>query len=153
MNKLIKKGDEQSLNLQNKLRDVMWEFCGVVKDEEKLIRGIEKLKELKIMSKNIDVRLSEFNNQDLINALDLRASLLSAEATILSALERKESRGAHQRKDYPGISKAYECNFKVFLEDKKLKVNKTKILSLKNDLCKIVENTDTNNDIKGKLLE
>ena len=56
--------------------------------------------------KNIDVRLSELNNQDLIHALDLRASLLSAEATILSALERKEIRGAHQRKDYPGISKS-----------------------------------------------
>ena len=56
------------------------------------------------MSQNINVRLSDFNNQDLENILDLRASLLSAEATILSTINKKERRGIHQRKDFLKIS-------------------------------------------------
>ncbi len=153
LNQLIKKGNEQSLNLQNQLRDIMWKYCGVVKDKERLIKGIEKLEELKAMTQNVDVRLSDFNNQDLVNILDLRASLLSAEATLLSSLERRESRGAHHRKDFPTISDKYNCNFKVFLENKKFKIQKSKMETLKNYLSEIVGKVDHNNDVRGKLLE
>ncbi len=48
-----------------------------------------------------DVRPSSEGYQDLGVALDLRGSIIAAEATLRSALERRESRGAHQRSDHP----------------------------------------------------
>ena len=45
--------------------------------------------------------------KDLENILDLRASLLSAEATLLSTINKKESRGIHKRKDFLKISDKY----------------------------------------------
>ena len=84
------------------------------------------------MSQNVDIRLSDFNNQDLVNILDLQASLLSAEATILSAIERGESRGAYQRKDSPTISDKYNCNFKVLLEHKKFLSRKSNYHNIDN---------------------
>ena len=44
----------------------------------------------------MDIRIDEHSSEDLALILDLQSSLISAEATILSALERNESRGAHQ---------------------------------------------------------
>ena len=50
-------------------------------------------------------------------ALDLLGSLDSAEATLRCALERKESRGSHQRSDYPETSDAQRVNYVVSLAD------------------------------------
>jgi succinate dehydrogenase/fumarate reductase flavoprotein subunit len=41
---------------------------------------------------------------------DLRQALLVAEAVILPAMARKESRGAHQREDFPDINEAWKVN-------------------------------------------
>ena len=49
----------------------------------------------------MDVRPTSEGYADLAHALDLRASLVSAEASLLGAIERRESRGAHNRSDYP----------------------------------------------------
>jgi succinate dehydrogenase / fumarate reductase flavoprotein subunit len=48
----------------------------------------------------IDDRGARFNS-DLLEALELESLLGLAEAITFSALERKESRGAHYREDYP----------------------------------------------------
>ncbi|HEY3190189.1 MAG TPA: hypothetical protein VGJ70_22040, partial [Solirubrobacteraceae bacterium] len=50
-------------------------------------------------------------------ALDLRASLAAAEATVLGALARTESRGAHQRADYPDLAPDLRVNFRIALAD------------------------------------
>ncbi|WP_423300125.1 hypothetical protein, partial [Glutamicibacter nicotianae] len=39
--------------------------------------------------------------QDLAHAFDLKSSALAARATLESALERRETRGCHNRSDYP----------------------------------------------------
>jgi succinate dehydrogenase / fumarate reductase flavoprotein subunit len=59
----------------------------------------------------LDVRCSSEGYQDLGLALDLRASLLAAEATVRSAIERRESRGSQQRSDYPALDPALRLNF------------------------------------------
>jgi succinate dehydrogenase / fumarate reductase flavoprotein subunit len=46
----------------------------------------------------------------LAHAFDLRASLLAARATLACALERRESRGAHNRSDYPDMDAALQVN-------------------------------------------
>jgi succinate dehydrogenase / fumarate reductase flavoprotein subunit len=96
----------------------MWEHCGVVRNEERLQRGLQKLFDLKDAAANVDVRPSVEGYKDLALALDLRGSLMAAEATIRSAMERRESRGAHQRDDYLEESNPdLKVNFVVKLDE------------------------------------
>jgi succinate dehydrogenase / fumarate reductase flavoprotein subunit len=48
---------------------------------------------------------------DLAHALDLRAGLVAAEATLRSAIERRETRGAQIRTDFPELTPALQVNF------------------------------------------
>ena len=50
---------------------------------------------------------------DLAHALDLRAGLAVAEATLRGAIERRETRGAHNRTDFPELDPALQVNFYV----------------------------------------
>ena len=60
-----------------------------------------------------DVRPTSEGFNDLAYALDLRGSLVVAEATILGAIERRETRGAHNRSDYPELDPNMKVNFVV----------------------------------------
>ena len=48
---------------------------------------------------------------DLAAALDLRAGLAVAEATLAGALERRETRGCHNRSDFPALDPTLRVNF------------------------------------------
>ncbi|MCI2808331.1 FAD-binding protein [Eoetvoesiella caeni] len=54
-----------------------------------------------------------------LDALDLRNMLMVAEAVARSALSRTESRGAHQREDYPGLDEAWTLNQTLSWKDGK----------------------------------
>lgn len=47
---------------------------------------------------------------DLVHAFDLHGSLLAARATLQSALERRETRGAHVRSDHPDLDPDQQHN-------------------------------------------
>ena len=64
----------------------------------------------------MDVRPTSEGYADLAHALDLRASLAAAEATLLGALARTESRGAHQRRDHPEPSSKLRVNLQTRLD-------------------------------------
>jgi succinate dehydrogenase / fumarate reductase, flavoprotein subunit len=53
LDSLIKEGEELPRLLQRALRDALWELCGVVRSEERLHRGLEKVAELKSRSRPI----------------------------------------------------------------------------------------------------
>ena len=88
---------------------------------------------------------------------DLQSSLYSAEATILSALKRKESRGAHQRSDYPDLDESFQFNLSIELrkDSGELKVDTLPLKSLKQSLNNLLldANTKLNINMKNKLLE
>ena len=115
LNRITREGDELARPLQRALRDNLWENCGVVRDEQRLHLGIERLAETKAAAALVDVRPSSEGYKDLALALDLSGSLVAAEATLRSALERRESRGAHQRRDYPELEPSLRVNFVVQL--------------------------------------
>ena len=56
------------------------------------------------------------NIHELQSCLEIRDMLKVAEVIILAALERKESRGAHYRSDYPQMDPAWEKNIRVYKE-------------------------------------
>ncbi len=155
INNFIKKGDEQIRPLQHELRLIMWKYCGVIKNKTLLSEGLMKIKEIKTKLKSADVKVEKQNCEDLVLIFDLQSSLLSAEATILSALERTESRGSHQRSDYPLTNKNFEFNCLVRFENqsKNLKITKVPLKSLSDELKKIISNQIKEEDIKNKLLE
>ena len=49
-------------------------------------------------------------HQDLAHAFDLLASIIAARATLERALERRETRGAHNRSDYPEMDESLTVN-------------------------------------------
>ncbi len=154
INKFIKKGNELVRPLQNELRLIMWKYCGVIKNEELLLEGLEKIKKIKIKSKEVDVRIDEYNCEDLALVFDLQSSLMSAEATIISAIERNESRGAHQRSDFPEINLSYQFNILVRLnKNKTLEIFKLPLKPLNQNLQGVIEGSILQEDIKNKLLE
>jgi succinate dehydrogenase / fumarate reductase flavoprotein subunit len=80
----------------------MNENCAVFRDEEKLQKQLEIVRRLKEEQKTayIDDKGSVFN-QDVLGAIELGYMLDTAETIVLGAIERKESRGAQFRTDYP----------------------------------------------------
>jgi succinate dehydrogenase / fumarate reductase, flavoprotein subunit len=94
----------------------MWECCGVVRSEEGLERGLSRLGEIERMMGDIDVRPTAEGFGDLAHVLDLRASVMAARATLLGALERRESRGSHNREDHPAIEPELQVNFRARLD-------------------------------------
>jgi succinate dehydrogenase / fumarate reductase, flavoprotein subunit len=114
---LTREGTEMARPLQRAIRDIMWEHCGVVRSEDKIRQGLDKLQEVKEAARHVDVRPSSEGFQDLALALDLKGSLVTAEATLLSALERRESRGAHQRSDYPKLDPEQRVNILVKMDE------------------------------------
>ena len=132
----------------------MWVYGGVVKNEKKLIKGLSEIDNLKEASKNLDVRPDSEGYQDLMLALDLEASLVSSEATLMSALSRKESRGAHQREDFIDLSEDENVNVRIELEeDKKIKLSKDPIPTLRKELENIIKKTNEISNFEGMLLE
>jgi succinate dehydrogenase / fumarate reductase, flavoprotein subunit len=113
LNDITREGDQLARPLQRDLRNNMWENCGVVRDAERLQRGLARLASIRAATADVDVRPSSEGYGDLALALDLRGAIAAAEATLRSALERRESRGAHQRTDYPNGDPGLLVNFVV----------------------------------------
>ena len=154
IDKFIKNGDELVRPLQHELRLIMWENCGVIKNQTLLEKGLSKLENLKNKLNKIDVRIDEHNYTDLSLIFELQSSLITAKATIISALERNESRGAHQRSDFPMLKPSYRFNCLVSMdENNNLKISKVPIKELNAKLKNILANQSREEDIKGKLLE
>jgi succinate dehydrogenase / fumarate reductase flavoprotein subunit len=110
---LIHPGDELARSVQREIRNQMWDRCGVVREERALEQGLDSLRQIRDNVARIDVRPSDEGWSDLVLALDVRAMLDTAEATILCALERRETRGAHNRSDFPRLDPELTVNFYV----------------------------------------
>jgi succinate dehydrogenase / fumarate reductase flavoprotein subunit len=88
--------------IKNELGETMNRYAAVFRDEEGLQSALETVRRLKDEAAGawIDDRGTVFN-QDVLGALELGFMIDCAEATVLGAIERKESRGAQFRTDFP----------------------------------------------------
>jgi succinate dehydrogenase / fumarate reductase flavoprotein subunit len=96
-----------------KIKDVMWQDVGIIRDAEKLQRAQRAIASLKQEANSLYAQ----NIQELQACLEIRDMLKVAEVIILAALERKESRGAHYRSDYPQMDPAWEKNIRLYKGD------------------------------------
>ncbi len=153
IDKLIKRGDYLAIPIQNELRDIMWKYCGVVKNGDDLNKGLAEINRLKKQVLNIDVRIEDKNFIDLINLLDLKASLISAEATFMSAISREETRGSHIRKDFPNLDANLKFNNRVKMKNDSLEIFRKEITSPKKILADLIKKSKRIKDFSGKLIE
>ena len=85
-----------------KLRDVMWDYVGIFRDDGGLRTALSEITKLREEAKKVYVSdKSKVYNTEFYNALELKNMLDLALVIAYSALNRKESRGAHYRLDYP----------------------------------------------------
>lgn len=94
--------------LRKKIRELMWGKAGIVRNRPKLEEGLREIRMLRNeVVPNVSPKIkSKRYNHELANILEDENLLRLCEVSLTAALERKETRGAHQREDFPGIDNA-----------------------------------------------
>jgi succinate dehydrogenase / fumarate reductase flavoprotein subunit len=96
------KGTEKIAVLRRELQETMDKNAQVFRTEETLDEALEKIYELRGRYQNISIQdQGKRFNTDLLEAVELGFLLDLAEVTVVTCRERRESRGAHLREDYP----------------------------------------------------
>lgn len=97
--------------VQAELQKLMWEKAGPFRTGEKLAEALARVHAMrKIDLPSLSVGDQDRFNLDLQDWFELRAMLATAETVVRSALARTESRGAHQREDFPETDGAFLKN-------------------------------------------
>jgi succinate dehydrogenase / fumarate reductase flavoprotein subunit len=126
------------LHLQ--LQETMQNSVGIFRSEEDLKRSLDEIQSLKRRTKNVRVEGSRLFNPGWHLARDLQSMLTVSEAVALSALERKESRGAHSRIDFPNYDAQWSKLNNIILRDgEAMKLSHASISEMPNDLKQIME--------------
>nr|WP_064569658.1 FAD-binding protein [Gordonia sp. LAM0048] len=103
-------GHENVRALQRAIRTTMTDHAGVVRDETGLRKGLAELDEIETRMGNVGVHPDIAGFADLAHAFDLKSAALAARATVESAIERRETRGCHNRSDYPDLDPSLQVN-------------------------------------------
>ena len=96
------KEGESVYSLRSEMQNIMQNHFGVYRNEQLMKEGIAKLKDVTERTKNIHLidKSNQFNSER-VEILEYFNLLEIANATAYSAIDRKESRGAHAREDFP----------------------------------------------------
>ena len=88
-------------SLRKELGNIMQDNFSVFREEASMRQGLEQLKDLRQRTEKAHLQdKSKIFNTSLVEALELDNLIDTAEATAVSAIERRESRGAHSREDF-----------------------------------------------------
>jgi succinate dehydrogenase / fumarate reductase, flavoprotein subunit len=93
---------EKPAPIRTEMQQIMMDDCGIFRDEKGLTSAIARMDALRERYSRvmIDDKGMQFNT-DLLEAIELGNLLENANVVLQCALDRKESRGAHSREDYP----------------------------------------------------
>jgi succinate dehydrogenase flavoprotein subunit len=95
------RGDVNPYEVRKQLTDVMDAKAYVFRNEQDLAEALKKARELMAgMWKHVDDKAKEYNT-NFANVMEIDSMLRTAEVVLVGALNRRESRGAHSRIDYP----------------------------------------------------
>jgi len=94
-------GAESPYQIQRELQELMQDKVGIVRTESDMRAALAEILQLKQRAERVRVDGNRMYNPGWHTALDLDNLLTVSEAVCRAAIERKESRGAHFRDDYP----------------------------------------------------
>jgi len=95
-------GKESSYAVRHELQKAMDSFVGVFRTEAELVNALKTIKELKQKVSHFKVTdKGRIYNTDLMSAIESDNLLDLSEVIVTGAIARKESRGAHSRRDFP----------------------------------------------------
>jgi succinate dehydrogenase / fumarate reductase flavoprotein subunit len=98
---------ENPYAIQHDLQEMMQNLVGIVRQESEMRDAREQLAALRRRAARAGVAGNREYNNGWHTALDLHNLLTVSDAIALAAIERKESRGAHFREDFPGKSDTF----------------------------------------------
>lgn len=132
---------ESPFLIQRDLQETMQNLVGIVRREEDMHRALEVIEQLGERTCRAGVLGNREYNPGWHTALDLSNLLLISEAIARAAIERKESRGAHFRDDYPGRDDATgKCNLVIRRgPDGKMQIARQPLPEMPAELKQIIE--------------
>ena len=127
--------------VQDSLQETMQDLVGIVRTEDDLKRGLDRVMTLKQQAALVAVRGNREYNPGWHTALDLTHLLTVSEAIARSAIERRESRGGHFREDHPDKDPAFATfNFVVSKgSDGEMRLDRAPIAPLPAELKAVIE--------------
>src|SRR5262249_30135908 len=124
------------------LQETMQNYVGIFRDEADLKLGLDALQTLKQRAATVRVDGSRLFNPGWHLARDLKSMLAVSEAVALSALERKESRGAHSRIDFPNYDERWsKLNNIISRDGEVMRLSQTPIAEMPEELKQVLEQT------------
>jgi succinate dehydrogenase / fumarate reductase, flavoprotein subunit len=134
-------GAEGPYQVQHDLQDMMQDLVGIVRTENEMARALDGIQRLKGRAAKVGVGGGRKYNPGWHTSIDLANLLTVSEGVTRAALERRESRGAQFRDDYPEKSAEYGT-FNIVLRkggDGQMQVIRQPIRELPPELKQVVE--------------
>src|SRR5579863_2889258 len=132
---------ENPFTIQHELQKFMQELVGIVRQEAEMQQALEKIAKLKLRAAKAGITGNREYNTGWHTALDLDNLLTVSEIVTRAAIERKESRGAQFRDDYPEKSEEWgKYNLRVSkAAGDGPTVTKVPVVPLPGDLKQVIE--------------
>ncbi len=112
------KNGERVADVAAEMRKIMQTHCGVFRFPELLAEGVRKIKQLAERAARTEIKdKSRVFNTARVEALELDNMVETAVATLVSAEARKESRGAHDRADFPKRDDAHWLKHTLYFKE------------------------------------
>ncbi len=134
----LKADGSNPYDIMAKLRDAMSEKVGIIRTGKDLVEALDEIRTLESQVGSIGVKGGLLFNQGLMACIELENMLLVAKCIVMSALQRKESRGAHTRSDYPKKDPEFRLNITCSYSDGKVVLGTRSIPDMPDDLKSIV---------------
>jgi succinate dehydrogenase / fumarate reductase flavoprotein subunit len=139
----FERGDtgENPFQIQHALQEMMQAKAGIVRTHVEMTEGLEELQKLKARAAECGVQSNRDFNPGWNTALDLKPLLACSEMILMSAINRKESRGGHYHDDYPEKCPEH-AKWNTILHksaDGTMTRNEAEIPAVRSDLQEIIE--------------
>jgi len=136
-----KHSGDNPFDVQFDLQEMMQQLVGIVRTESEMQRAVEHLRLMRKRAGNVRVTGNREYNAGWHTAMDLNNLLTVSEAITAAAIERRESRGAHFREDYPAKDeKNGKFNLVIFKDpDGKMQIRKEPLPEIREDLKQLIE--------------
>jgi succinate dehydrogenase / fumarate reductase flavoprotein subunit len=134
-------GAKGPYQIQYELQDIMQDLVGIVRNDADMRRALQRIAQLAALASRVAVSGHREYNPGWHTALDLRCMLMVSEAVTRAALERKESRGAQFREDYPEKDPEYG-RFNIVVRkgrDGRMELSRRPMAALPAELTAIIE--------------